>query len=907
MPERPVDSRRQRIVEELFDAGTWELDLRTGAADWSEGARQLLELDGATPATMAALLDRIHPDERARAKAVYEQALADRAPFEMAHRLLFPDGHVKHVRHAGSPLDTGAGTDTRYCGVLQDVTKRVLADREGLRFREMVEQSSDVYVIVDAHGQVTFANPAFETVLGFPRNLRVAVSELVATDDLETARALWRQSLASPSQPVRWQLRFRHVDGGFRWLEGVGLNYLHVAAVDGFIVNCRDVTARKRSEIELRHSEELLKQAVRVSGIGIFDHDPIANTIYWSRRQREIHGWEPDEALTLEKCAATVHPDDAARIAASVQQAHDPNGTGVWEVDYRAVRRDGSVRWLMARSRTFFQGEGAARRPVRTVGAVLDLTEHKLAEEAMRIKDKAIATSLNATAITDEANRIIYANPAFVTISGYDSESQVVGRSPNDFVDAESAVRVLEALRTVGHFQGELTGRRRDGTLYPIILTANALRDADGKPTNMIASFLDLSDAKRMQEQLHQAQRMESVGRLAGGIAHDFNNLLTVMRGYLDLAVLDLDPTTPLRLDLEEVRKAVSSAAALTKQLLSFTRRQVITPQLLDLNEVIERVHKMLGRVLGEDIVLRVGGEKELWPVLFDAGQFEQILINLAANARDAMPKGGRLIVETRNVHLDAHYAHAHPGCTPGDYALVEVSDDGTGMSKDVQSHIFEPFYTTKQPGIGTGLGLAMVYGAVQQNLGRIEVYSEVGHGTCFKIYLPRAKGNAPSLALDGTVAVRPTCHETILLVEDEVHVRTLLTRLLRQWGFKVHAFPDGPAAIDFVSTSPETVHLLVTDVVMPGMNGCDLAEKLVAMKPAMRVLFTSGYTANIIVDHGILKEGMEFLSKPYSIDSLGKRIREILDSPGKTPAATGDAAAVRSTRRPDRDPRSSR
>lgn len=762
MPDRPVDSRKQRLLEEIFDVGTWELDLCTMTIAWSGGARHLLELGASVPATFEALLGRIHPEDRARAETAYQQALSNRAPFDIAHRLLFPDGRVKHVRHAGSPMDAGAGPNAHYFGVLQDVTQRALAD------------------------------------------------------------------------------------------------------------------------IELRHNEELLKQAVRVSGIGIFDHDQVANTIYCSSRQRDIHGWESEEPLTAEKCAAMVHPDDADRITESVRRAHDPNGTGVWEVEYRIVRRDGSVRWLMGRSQTFFQGQGAERRPVRTVGAVLDLTERKLAEEAMRIKDKAIATSLNATAITDEAGRIIYANPAFVRMSGYDAESEVVGRSPSDFIRAESAQRVLDELRTIGHFQGELMARRRDGTSYAIILTANALRDADGKLTNMIASFLDISDAKRMQDQLHQAQKMESVGRLAGGIAHDFNNLLTVMRGYLDLAVRSLEPTAPLRLDLDEVVKAVSSAASLTRQLLSFSRRQVITPQSLDLNEVIERVHKMLGRVLGEDVELRIDRDEKLWPVLFDAGQFEQILVNLAANARDAMPRGGRLLIQTRNVGLGARHAHASPGSTPGDYVLLTVTDDGSGMSKDVQSHIFEPFYTTKQPGIGTGLGLAMVYGAVQQNNGRIEVSSEVGHGTCFKIYLPRAPGAAARLAVDATVAVRPACKETILLVEDEVNVRTLATRLLREWGFNVHAFPDGPSALGFASTTAETVHLLVTDIVMPGMNGCELAERLVAIQPAMRVLFTSGYTANVIVNHGVLKEGVEFLPKPYTMDSLGKRIREILDTAGR-------------------------
>jgi PAS domain S-box-containing protein len=529
-----------------------------------------------------------------------------------------------------------------------------------------------------------------------------------------------------------------------------------------------DLTSRERAESEPRHSDELLKQAVRVSGIGIFEHDQVENTIYWSPRQREIHGFELDEPLTLEQCAGTVHPEDMERIGESVRRAHHPGGTGVWEVEYRVVRRDGSVRWVFARSQTFFRGDGSARRPVRTVGVVADLTERRLAEEAMQ----------------------------------------------------------------------------------------------------------------RMQEQLYQVQKMESVGRLAGGIAHDFNNLLTVMSGYLDLAVMGLDPKTTLHLHLDEVRKAVTSAASLTRQLLSFSRGQVIRPQLLDLDAIVERVHKILDRVLGEDIELCVRRASELWPVLFDAGQFEQILINLAANARDAMPRGGRLLVETENVRLDAPAAAADSDAARGDYVLLTVTDDGSGMSKEVQAHIFEPFYTTKEPGSGTGLGLAMVYGAVNQNGGRIEVRSELDRGTCFKIYLPRAAAKASNAAVDDRVAPRPNCQEVILLVEDEASVRTLATNLLENFGFKVHAFPDGPSAIDFVAKSSETFHLLVTDVVMPGMNGRDVAEKLVALRPELRVLFTSGYTANVIVRHGVPGEGVEFLPKPYALDSLGRRVREILDRP---------------------------
>jgi PAS domain S-box-containing protein len=662
---------------------------------------------------------------------------------------------------------------------------------------------------------------------------------------------------------------------------------------EGYGVALQDVTGRVAADPDLRHSDELLKQAVNVSGIGIFDHDQLTDSIYWSPRLRAMHGWGPDEPLTVAKCAGTVHPDDVARIAESVRRAHDPDGTGVWEVEYRIVRPDGTVRWLVARSQTFFQGEGAARRAVRTVGALLDMTERKMAEEAMRIKDQAIATSLTATAITDETGRIVYANPAFMKMWGHDSETDVLGRTPSDFADGELTGRVLEALRSVGHYQGELTARRRDGSPFCCVFTANALRDADGELTNMIASLLDVSAERRMQEQLHQAQKMESIGRLAGGVAHDFNNLLTVMRGYLDLAVRALGPEDRVRLDLDEVLKAVSSATSLTQQLLFFSRKHVIKPQLLDLNQVVEHVNKMLRRLLSEDIELCVAGGADLWPVRFDAAQCEQVLINLATNARDAMPRGGRLRFETQNVRLDASHAQNHPGCAPGDYVLLAVSDNGSGMSKDVQSHMFEPFYTTKGPGAGTGLGLAMVYGAVHQNGGRIEVHSETGQGTCFKLYLPRAAQGAVPVDGESAVSSRPKCDETILLVEDAANLRTLATRLLREWGFRVHAFPDGPSALEFASSTTETVHLLVTDVIMPGMNGRDLADKLRSMRPAMRVLLMSGYTADAMIQRGALDDGADFLAKPYSVDSLGNRVREILDRPGDP----GSAGVVRGRR----------
>ncbi len=630
----------------------------------------------------------------------------------------------------------------------------------------------------------------------------------------------------------------------------------------------------------LRESEERLRQAVRVSHIGIFDHDHLTDTIYWSPRQREIYGWDADAPVTLADFIGLVHPGDAARIAEEVRRAHDPSGDGVWDVAHRIVRRDGSVRWLIARSQTFFDAE--RRRPVRTVGAVIDNTEAKLAEEALRLKDQAIATSLNGVAIADPEGRLVYVNPAFLRLWGYASEAEVLGRSPRDFLlELESAQHILEQLRMSGVYQGELPARRKDGTTFEVVVSANAVRDAAGGIVNVMGSFLDVSEAKRLQAQLLHAQKMESVGRLAGGIAHDFNNLLTVIKGYLELAMAGLHPRDPLYHDLAEANTAADSAAGLTQQLLAFSRKQIINPQVLSLNDVVARVRKMLPRLLGEDIELRTVLAPALGQVRFDPGQCEQILINLAVNARDAMPAGGTLTIETANTSFDPAYAREHPEVEPGDYVMLAVSDTGSGMSDEVKAHLFEPFFTTKGPGRGTGLGLAMIFGAVSQNGGRIEVHSEVGHGTTFKIYLPRVRQAAVQAWPEPRAAQRRGA-ETILLVEDDEAVRSLALRVLARQGYTVHAFRDAASAIRAAGGMAEPLHLLITDVVMPEMNGPAMAQRLRELRPGVKVLFTSGYAEDVIVHHGVLVEGVEFLPKPYSPESLARRVREVLDEPAR-------------------------
>ncbi len=402
----------------------------------------------------------------------------------------------------------------------------------------------------------------------------------------------------------------------------------------------------------------------------------------------------------------------------------------------------------------------------------------------------------------------------------------------------------------------------------------------------MIGTYFDITERKhaegekeKLQEQLRQSQKMETVGRLAGGVAHDFNNLLTVINGYSELLLQKIGKESPMHGELEEIRHAGERAASLTQQLLAFSRKQIIEPKVMDLNSLTADLAKMLIRLIGENIDLRMIHGKNLGLVKVDPGQFEQILVNLAVNGRDAMPDGGTLLVETANVELNEEYCAQRPyQIRPGRYVRLAVSDTGHGMTEETCKKIFEPFFTTKEAGKGTGLGLSMVYGAVKQSGGSIEAYSEVGKGTTFKIYLPMVESDAAKPYKDERSTVIPGGTETVLVVEDEEIVRTMCSRILGDLGYKVMQARNGTEAIATAQKYGDRIDLLLTDVVMPGMNGAELATQLVPHYPEVKVLFTSGYTDDAITRHGVLDVGVSFIGKPYTPLALARKVREVLD-----------------------------
>ncbi len=410
-------------------------------------------------------------------------------------------------------------------------------------------------------------------------------------------------------------------------------------------------------------------------------------------------------------------------------------------------------------------------------------------------------------------------------------------------------------------------------------------RDEGNQPLRMVGTHIDITERKKAEEdkvmledQLHQSQKMEAVGRLAGGVAHDFNNILTGIIGFAELGQSTVSPGDAVHADLEEIRKAADRAAGLTAQLLAFSRKQIINPMVIKPNDALQNSQKMLQRIIGEDIDFFFNPADDLWRIKADTGQLDQILFNLAVNARDAMPGGGKLTIETRNVTIDDAYCRTHEGVEPGDYVMLAVHDSGQGMDAETQAHIFEPFYSTKEKDRGTGLGLSTVYGIMKQNRGFIDVHSEPDAGSTFRIYFPAVRDPADELATSNLIA-NATGTETILLVEDEAMVRLLAKKILVKHGYKVVDLDNGELALLWAGRNDQDVDLLLTDVIMPGMNGRELHDKLRENRPEMKTLFMSGYNEDVIAHHGVLNDDTEFIQKPFTLWSLTRRVRDVLDS----------------------------
>ncbi|UCC47807.1 MAG: response regulator [Gemmatimonadota bacterium] len=509
-------------------------------------------------------------------------------------------------------------------------------------------------------------------------------------------------------------------------------------------------------------------------------------------------------------------------------------------------------------------------------------------QQASKLLATAVEQGAEAIYITDLDGTIQYVNPSFERITGY-SREDVVGHNPRILnsgrQDGAFYREMWEALARGDVWSGHLINRRKDGTLYRQDATISPVRDASGAIVSYVCAARDVTRERELEDQLRQSQKMEAVGQLAGGVAHDFNNLLTAIMGNSELLLARMDDDDARRADLDEIRKAGARAASLTRQLLAFSRRQVLEPVFLDLNSVVESVAKMIERVIGEHVELVTVLYPDLGQIHADPGQIEHVIINLAVNARDAMPEGGKLLIETTNADLDEEYVSAHTPVQPGPYVMLAISDTGSGMDEATRARVFEPFFTTKESGKGTGLGLSTVYGIVKQSNGYIWVYSEPGQGTTFKIYLPRVE--------DVEAVVRPKARgaaerrrlerdgkETGLVVEDDDAVRAVVRRALEGCGYTVVEARDAAEATRLAGEYAGAIDFLITDLIMPETSGRDLARRVAEVRPDVRVLYMSGYSDNVVLRQGMLSPGMQFLAKPFTQESLLDKVREILDTP---------------------------
>ncbi len=650
----------------------------------------------------------------------------------------------------------------------------------------------------------------------------------------------------------------------------------------------RDITRSKLAEEELSRSRELYRVVVENSHDMIAVLDPMGRFVFASPSYEQVLGYEPEELVDVSPISL-VHPSDVQRASDALRQTATSRGTAVTELRMRHKRGN----WVFVEGTTTSVLDENGR-----LNSILmsfrDISERRVAEEELReaearyrllVEQLPLITYIN---VPDESRRWVYLSPQLEAILGYKPSDWT--SEYGNFVNAihpDDRERVI-AERAASGGKGRIAIEYRliskDERTVWVRDEAVVVRDLSGKPLYVQGYLLDITsvheaetERRRLEAELLHSQKMEAIGRLAGGIAHDFNNLLTAITGYSELIVSDLDPSSSLARDVEEIKRAAEQAGAMTQQLLAFSRRQVLQPVLLDMNEVIGHMEKMFQRLIGENIELVTELAPELAMIRSDRGQLEQVIMNLVVNARDAMPNGGKITVETKDVTLDTDEA-ARLNVPAGDFVLTTVSDVGFGMDEETMSHIFEPFFTTKEQGEGTGLGLATVHGIVEQSSGAIQASSQIEKGSEFLVYLPAAM-TTDEEEREATPHGETHGTETLLLVEDEEMVRQLVARVLRDLGYEVFATSSGDEALAFSDSFDREIDLLVTDVVMPGMSGSELAEILTEKRPKTRVLFMSGYTDEAIVHHGVLDGVAEFIGKPFTPQELAHKIRGVLEA----------------------------
>jgi two-component system cell cycle sensor histidine kinase/response regulator CckA len=816
------------------------------------------------------------------------------------------DGPRVFLRADGAPVDVDVSSyEVDFHGrparvlLARDLTAERRAQRameeSERRFRAAMEHAPIGMALVGLDGRWLEANRALCRLTGYSEDELRAIHFQTITHpddlhaDLEHVGRLVRGEAAS----YEMEKRYIRKDGAAVW---VLLTGSLVRGPDGqplhFIAQVQDIAQRRAAEDELRRAERALREseerfrqlAENIGAVFWLHEAATGRTLYVSPAFERIWGLPADDLYRDPGVwARSLHPDD--RTADAVQDAEQP-----YEHEYRIVRPDGSVRWIRDRGFPIRDPQG---RVYRTAGIAEDVTERREAQEAL-VRREAHFRSLIENAqdlimIVDGQCVIGYHSPSVERLLGF-SHAELSGRNGLELVHPDDLPGVLETfadlvLRPGGTALHEYRAATRDGG-WKLLETRGTNLLHDPVVSGIVLNAQDVTDRRQAEEglrlseeQLRQSQKMEAVGRLAGGVAHDFNNLLTAIQGNVEMLMLEVPQAGAIRDDLLEIKRAATRAASLTRQLLAFSRKQMLAPKVLDVNAAVREMERMLGRVIGEDVQLVTVLSADSAAVLADPGQLEQVILNLAVNARDAMPRGGTLRIETREVQLTETEAQRYPyRVDPGAYVRLSVCDTGVGMPSDVLGRVFEPFFTTKEPGKGTGLGLSTVYGIVKQSGGYVWAESEEGRGSTFRVYLPRVNAE-PERAEPRPEPVAERGGGVVLLVEDEEGVRSLSRRVLERRGYTVLAARNAAEARQMFAANGNRVDLLLTDVVMPHESGRELAEALLPLQPDLRVVFMSGYTDDALIRHGVLEDRFRLLEKPFAPEGLARIVREALEA----------------------------
>ncbi len=771
-------------------------------------------------------------------------------------------------------------------------------------FRAMTALSPASIAILrsDEQGEhFLYVNAAWETLTGYPRDeaMPLRPNDLIYPDMRARLAEQASARIRGEDVPSRYEIKIITKKGEIRWLDfaAVVIRYQGAPAIltIGF-----DVTEGKQAESGLRESEVKYRSLVDQSLFGIIIVQG-GRIRYANKMIAEKGGYSPDELMSLPptKVVQLIHPEDREivwnRMLSRLSGKQEPARN-----ECRLLTKDGAVYWADIHTNVIeYSGKPAVQL------CIVDTTERKLAEEALRHSEAQLSNAMNIAKLGywefDVAENMFNFDDHFYAI--FQTSAEQVGgykMSPARYAElflhpddrSIVAAEIKNALETTDpHYSCQLEHRiiYADGEIGYISVRFFVVKDDQGRTIKTYGANQDITERKqaeaereKLQAQLNQAQKMEAVGRLAGGVAHDYNNILSVIIGYSELAMDKVVAEDPLREDLNEIHSAANRSRDITRQLLAFARKETITPEVLDLNATVETMFNILRKLIGEDIELVWHPGKVPGPVLMDPSQLDQILANLCINARDAIANVGRITIETGTETIDVDYCSEHAEFIPGEFVLLVVSDDGCGMDRETVDHIFEPFFTTKGVGKGTGLGLSTVYGIVKQNNGYINVYSKPGRGTTFRIYLPRHPSDISGKQRSIDEQVINGSGETVLVVEDEMAILKLAERILSRYNYKVLLAKSPSEALEVAQAHSGEISLLLTDVVMPEMNGRELANQLKILCPGIKCLFMSGYTANVIAHRGVFEEGVQFIQKPFSTKGLAAKVRKALEKKTK-------------------------